>query len=847
MADEIRRVITVDVSGAVSSLSSMRSATEETSQSFASLKDAKKHLDELRASLLDLEEGSEEYQKRVEEITDFQEKLKKAMKASADTADNAEGSYNALSKTMSELKKQWKATSDEAERNALGAKILDINNQLKTMDASIGNYQRNVGNYENAFTKALTGITDKIEALNNPLSVAKQGVLALGTAFKALIANPVGAVIMAIVVALQALKKGFEQSESASNSLKRAFSVLQPVVNAVSNVFTGMATVVGRIAEYAIPAMVTALQSAGSKIVTVLNKIGLVSDENLAKFQQSILDYQNSMKITQGLTEREISLTERRRKFQVEEARTEMEISQLRAQSADKDKYSAQERQKFLESAISKERNLNNERLAIAQEEYDILNERSKLADNDAKTNDELAAAEARLYNVRRDYYQKERELIAQLSEAKKSQSSQDKSYLDEQKRISEELRKIREEEQKKILEIQDRAVLSRLSTSEREIEIVRRQYEEEKALLEKYGQDTVALTEEYLKKVEEIRAKNGGDRAREIQERALQSLMSSTDRELDILTKKYEEEKKLLEEYGENTVNLTDEYQRRRAEIYANDGEGRIKQLSDEAALEQYIADKTIQNEYEKKERLLQIDRERLEGQKAIYEELFALDDLSVEKKQEYADKLTEINADIENNTRQVADVQKQQTADLIQTYTQVANGIANLMGSVVDVWQDSIKQRQKTGKISEDQAKKEWENSKKLQISMAIIQGLAGVANAISNAYQLPPLIAPIVAGINSAAVIASTAAQVAKIKSTSFDGGGSVGDTGTGSATPTATATAYAPQYSTNVTGQSQTTSLANAVTAGTNDQRVFIVESDIEEMGKRVQVRESESTF
>ena len=49
---------------------------------------------------------------------------------------------------MSELKKAFKETNDEAEREALAKQIVKINGQLKNMDASIGNFQRNVGNYE---------------------------------------------------------------------------------------------------------------------------------------------------------------------------------------------------------------------------------------------------------------------------------------------------------------------------------------------------------------------------------------------------------------------------------------------------------------------------------------------------------------------------------------------------------------------------------------------------------------------------------------------------------------------------------------------------------------------------
>ena len=838
MADEIRRVITVDVSDSVDSLDELREKVVSAGYSFSSLKSAKNYIDRLRASLIDLDETSEEYEERVEEIDKVQDKLNKAMKATGDKAKDAEGSYNALSKKMSELKKAFKETNDEAERDKLAKQIVGINDQLKEMDASIGNYQRNVGNYEGAFTKGLAGITSQIQALGNPLAIAKNGVLALGRAFKALLTNPVGAFIMAIVVAVKALKTGFEQSETASNSLKKAFSAFQPVINAINNAFTGFAKLVGNIAEKAIPALVNGLQKAGDWMMTLLNKIGIVSDKKLESFRKSIEAQKEAVKVTQDLTDRDIELTEKRRKFQVNEAKTEMEVSELRSKAADKDKYSAKEREKFLNQAIAKERAINNEKLALAQEEYDILKKKSELTDNDAETNDALAAAEANLYNTKKEYYAKERELIAQKIAAGQELSAAEKKILEEQK-----------EELNKVEEIKNRAELSQLSSKDRELEILKRKYEEEKALLEKYEQDTTQLTKEYEAQRQEIINKNGGDKAKEIDERAIQSLMDSTDRQLAILKKRYEEEKKLLEANGVDTVNLTKEYERQVAEAKAGAGEGKIKDINDNSALERDIADKTIFIELEKKEKLLQIERERLEGTKAIYEELYKLDNLSEEKKQEYADKIKEIDAALIENSHNTKEVQKAQAQDLINTYNQVSQSIGELMNNVAEIWQDSIKQRVKNGKITEEQAKKEFENSKKLQIATAIINGLAGAANAVASAMTIPPPAGPIIGAANSALVIATTAAQIAKIKSTTFDGGGSSidSDISSAAATPTPAAVEYTPKYSTNVTGESETVNLANAVSEKQKDTRVYLVESDVQEMGKRVEIREAESTF
>ena len=102
MADEIKKVIEVDVSGALDSLDDLRDEVVSAGYSFKSLGDAKKYIDKLRASLIDLDETSDEYAERVEEIDKVQDKLNKAMKATGAHLKDAEGSYNALSKKMSE-------------------------------------------------------------------------------------------------------------------------------------------------------------------------------------------------------------------------------------------------------------------------------------------------------------------------------------------------------------------------------------------------------------------------------------------------------------------------------------------------------------------------------------------------------------------------------------------------------------------------------------------------------------------------------------------------------------------------------------------------------------------------
>ena len=798
MADEIKKVITIEVGQATASLQDVKDKTDEASQSFNSLKDYKKHIDKLTASLVDLEEGSEKYNDTVKQVQAAQNKLNQIVSDAKTSSKAAEGSYNALQQQMNALKKQWKETSDEAERADLGKQIVKINDKLKDMDGSIGNYQRNVGNYASAFA-----------SISPAAGTAVNAVKGLSGAFKALIANPVGAIIMAIVSAVKLLKSGFENSESASNKLKQAFSALQPIIDAVKNVITNVAEAFGDLALKVVPKVTSAISGvmqffeksvikAKNMWAKVKKFFGAISDEEL---QQTLADNEAELKAIeekyakqedlmqeaaakrQDIAKREQQLVKDRRRFLVNEAKTEAEVSELKAKAADKEKYTDEERAKFLSEAIEKEKKINDTKLALAQREYQLAKDKAALTANDAAANDALAQAEANLYKVKKEYNDKSRELITQLNEANKSAKT-------EEVKTDAEVVKQKEKDAAEIEKIQKRVAKSQLTTSEQTIATLTEQYEKEKELLEKYGEDTTGLTEEFKKNIAMAKAGAVEDKSKKVDDTA------STDRD---------------------------------------------------------IADKTIVNAHERAMKLLEIERNRLDQKKLLIEEELAIDNLPLEKKQELAQKLAEVDASIVENSRQVTEEQKANVADLINTYSSVGSTISGMIDSIAGFWQDSIKQREEAGEISKEQAEKEFENSKKLQIASAVINGLAGIATAISTAMTLGPIAGPIVGAVNSAMVATTMAIQIAKIKQQKLDSGGSAAASAVSasSASPSNTATAYTPQYTTNVTGQSETVDLENAVAsgtkAGTQDIRVYVVEDDIRQAGNRADVRETEATF
>lgn len=132
----------------------------ETGNSENTIKSIKKEISDLKKVLESAEIGSEEFAKASKELADAQQRLKTVMDSTKQTVSAAEGSYDALVATMAQLKKEWRATADEAKRNEIGAQIDAINTQLKDLDATVGNHQRNVGNYKGDIIDAYREIKD---------------------------------------------------------------------------------------------------------------------------------------------------------------------------------------------------------------------------------------------------------------------------------------------------------------------------------------------------------------------------------------------------------------------------------------------------------------------------------------------------------------------------------------------------------------------------------------------------------------------------------------------------------------------------------------------------------------
>ena len=470
--EEIRKIITVD-----------------TGDSNTTLKEYRQQIDNIKESMSSLDSTTEEYQSQAQELKDAQDRLNNVLKEGGDVAAHAEGSYNQLEATMAELKAQWKATGDEAERADLGKKILDINNQLKDLDASTGDFSRSIGDYAGAFEEAFNTCLDGMSSLDGPLgelggnvkdlvplikATSQAATKGLGGVRKALISTGVGALVVSVGL-LVSHWDDFRKLVGISDEQMSAFK--DTAVNTLKNIISG---VVG-VGNVIVQSLLTPIRT----VIEAFKGLGnVVRDVFTGDFKSIKEDAANAIN---GIT------------------------STIRDGFSFKDNY--------------------NTGVEVAEGIFAGINSRLKEAE---------AVGEA----------------VSEAVDTGATNKATDKADDPQPTNETEEI----DNETVKILE--------RLSQrGKSKLDLLKEQYEKERALLIQHNLDTSALDAEFAERSSEIEAEMSKE-LDGVLERLRQSRLSRWDIEREELETKYQYERDLLVAAGEDTTALEQYYSEQRIKI---------------------------------------------------------------------------------------------------------------------------------------------------------------------------------------------------------------------------------------------------------------------------------------
>lgn len=505
--DEQRKVIlsvVVDNNKAISQIAEWNELIEEQKNAQEELRKqyAKGEItqQEYQKGMAKSKEQTKQYGKQVRELS-------KEVQNNVRQQTEAQDSLRAMRAELSNMTKQYDSLSKEMRESDVGktmqGQIQRLITELKKAEEETGRFQRNVGNYGMKSFEAFSKVAGGASGIINPIKNATGALKVMST-------TPVIAILGLLANVLNKVIDGLKSSEENTNRMTVALAPLQVGARAMTKLMQSLGSVLASVAEW---------------LGKVADRLGLVTD---------------AMKAEQQLTRDEIALQNKVRETNIQNAKDQMAIAELRNKAAQTNLYTEQQRLEFVQKAQKLEEDIMNRNLANAQEEVRILEERARQSGNSRAENDKLVQAYTKLADVQTEYYNSTRRLGSQeatLSKAmdkvnekaltqadllKKAQEEIEETLLDllemedMEELTSEQIFKIAEDEVKKRTELRKAELANRLELAEKgsaeEAEIRIRQLEiqraqEEKDLIDKGAsfEQLLLLREVYAKREQEV------------------------------------------------------------------------------------------------------------------------------------------------------------------------------------------------------------------------------------------------------------------------------------------------------------------------------------------------------
>lgn len=471
--------------------------------------------------------------------------------------DDQRQALNTAQKAYAALTGDAKKAADA--EGGLRDQINALSDAVKKQESAIGDNRRNVGNYAGSILDAAKGMGGFGGAVTGVINPIKNANLAM----KAMAANPIVAILGVIIMLVTKLADKFKANGAAMESLTKVMGAFNGVGVIVEKLIDGIAKGVSWLAD---------------KLYDLADSFGLISAE---------------MKEAGAIAQDELNLQKKQSQQAMEIAEQERDIAELRAKAAEKDKYSAAERLKFLQEANDKEE-------AIAQKQYDLAKEaweiqkrknaQSESSQEEIKKENDLYIAmvnsETALNNKRRDLNKQMATLRQQESAEAQAASEQRRKKREADAKAAEDLERQqaatleaiqRKAEDLRVSLIGDagaRALEQRRVQGQREIAELQKQLATDKTLTEESRTQLADLIKAKEKALQDELTKMAEDAAKErIQKEAEQTRKS----EMDILNLKKEVAKEGSREMLALQLQYLDLQKQQELEKYAEGSDARL------------------------------------------------------------------------------------------------------------------------------------------------------------------------------------------------------------------------------------------------------------------------------
>lgn len=358
----------------------------------ASLKNEQRELNALyKAGAVDEElyiKKSKDLSLQLSTLTRQQTNLTAAVQTSRKTNADYNDSLDGMRAKLNDMQKAYatltKAQRDSAEGQEFLKAIKAQSDAVKGLEAAMGDNRRNVGNYADAILDAsgkMGGFGKATQDIIQPIKGATMGL-------KAMAATPIIAILNVLITIIVKLADKFKENGAAMESLTRTFGLFQGVGVIVNKIIDSIAKGVVWLSD---------------KLYELADRFGLVN---------------NTMKESQRISKEELDIQKAQVALTRTQAERELQIAELRAKSAQKNKYTAQERLNFIKQAADIEKVRAKDEEDLARRRYELQVAKNAQSESSVEDLQQEATLYAEMVRKQTDYNNKVRELNAQMVEA---------------------------------------------------------------------------------------------------------------------------------------------------------------------------------------------------------------------------------------------------------------------------------------------------------------------------------------------------------------------------------------------------------------------------------------------
>ena len=371
---------------------------------------------------------------------------------------------------------------------------------------------------------------NKLAGIKGPVGQAVQGVQGLGTAFKALIANPIGAVIAAIVFALTALYKAFTSTKAGAEQMEQVMDALSAAVDVLRDRFLQLVGGIAKLFSGDIKGGLSDLKGAFTGIGDEIEREATEA-ANLRKELQLVADSERELNKERALQNRLI-------------ASARLVLEDENSSYAD--------RKKALDEVTISEKKLAKQEEDLARRRYEAIKAQNALSDSSKEALDAEAQAYIALQGAQQQTAQVQRKLAMEAERIRNEENAKQKQAAAEAAQRQKERQEASQKEFDDWLALE----IKKAETAEANAKFVKDREEKAKADAEKEFQDWLKIETEKAETAQ-ANAKFVADREEKARQEKAKADKEASDAAIALKKAEFDAEMELLQSISGAFKNL--------------------------------------------------------------------------------------------------------------------------------------------------------------------------------------------------------------------------------------------------------------------------------------------------